>query len=148
MQRRHFSDSGSFLIFVDHCDCRICSGRYVSHCLGESGTFGSLDQLLLELEEYMDLTNNPQAFQKVRYFFPSVIPYNSRDLPTDTRQGRIASFSLHIHFRRNASWQGSLSWLDRSLSCPFRSVLELLQLLNNAIFGSGTNPEELWLMEG
>ena len=36
-------------------------------------------------------------------------------------------------FRQNASWQGSVTWLDKGREESFRSVLELLLLMDSAI---------------
>ena len=54
------------------------------------------------------------------------------------REGAVETFSLRILFRRNASWQGSLAWDSREE--PFRSVLELLFLLDAALRESAGDP--------
>ena len=40
---------------------------------------------------------------------------------------------VRVIFRQNASWQGSVSWLEGRRDESFRSVLELLMLLNSAL---------------
>ena len=54
---------------------------------------------------------------------------------SDTRQmtGKLATFALRILFRQNASWQGSVTWLEGGQEQSFRSVLELVMLFSNAL---------------
>lgn len=43
----------------------------------------------------------------------------------------LATFKIDVLFRQNASWQGSVVWVDKNLECQFRSVLELVLLMDN-----------------
>lgn len=45
----------------------------------------------------------------------------------------VVVFQIKILFRQNATWQGSLLWLDRQQEAQFRSVLELLELLDSVL---------------
>jgi hypothetical protein len=47
--------------------------------------------------------------------------------------GELATFSLRILFRQNASWQGSVSWLEGRREESFRSALELAMLIHSAL---------------
>ena len=38
-------------------------------------------------------------------------------------------------FRQNATWQGSLLWADEGMEAHFRSVLEVINLMNSALTG-------------
>ncbi|MBQ2819515.1 MAG: hypothetical protein IKM67_05230 [Clostridia bacterium] len=49
------------------------------------------------------------------------------------RKGRLATFSIRLMFRQNASWQGSVSWLEGSSEETFRSALELIFLMKSAL---------------
>jgi hypothetical protein len=48
-------------------------------------------------------------------------------------QGKVATFATKVLFRQNASWQGSVSWVEGQREEAFRSVLELLFLIDSAI---------------
>ena len=48
-------------------------------------------------------------------------------------KGKVATFVTKVLFRQNASWQGSVSWVEGKNEVPFRSVLELLLLIDSAI---------------
>lgn len=40
---------------------------------------------------------------------------------------------IRIYFRQHADWQGTIQWLEAGKTVPFRSVLEMLSLLNEAV---------------
>lgn len=59
---------------------------------------------------------------------------------TETKKaapGQPNSFLLSIHFRQNATWQGTVHWLDGKKTRHFRSVLELAALMQEAMDSSG-----------
>ena len=49
------------------------------------------------------------------------------------RRGNLATFAVRIMFRRNSSWQGSVTWMEGDQQENFRSVLELLLLIDSAL---------------
>lgn len=51
-----------------------------------------------------------------------------------------ASFLIQVQFRQNATWQGSIQWLDQKKTQRFRSTLELIQLMDSALDSRG--PDE------
>lgn len=52
------------------------------------------------------------------------------------------SFLIQIHSDQNATWQGTVNWIEKKQNLPFRSTLELLKLIDGAIESesSDTNP--------
>ena len=49
------------------------------------------------------------------------------------RKGMKATFAVYVCYRRNASWQGQVMWEEEKKKVNFRSVLELLKLMDNAM---------------
>lgn len=47
-----------------------------------------------------------------------------------------ATFVVRIHFRRNSTWQGTVTWIDSKRTQNFRSALELVQLMDSAMHDS------------
>ncbi len=41
-------------------------------------------------------------------------------------------FILRVQFRQNATWQGNIEWLEGKKSRPFRSILEMSKLMQEA----------------
>lgn len=54
-----------------------------------------------------------------------------------------SNFLIRIHFKQNTDWQGIIHWLETNKTVPFRSVLELIFLLNEAIDLSSNSKDEL-----
>ena len=51
-------------------------------------------------------------------------------------------FFLRVQYRCNSSWQGSLQWMDGRKTVVFRSVLELTNLINDAMADQGQGKQE------
>lgn len=45
---------------------------------------------------------------------------------------KTTTFLVRVQFRDNTSWQGRIEWLEGKKSKPFRSVLELIMLMQEA----------------
>jgi len=43
------------------------------------------------------------------------------------------SFLIQIKFRQNHNWQGTIQWFEGQKKLPFRSLLEMIQLIDNAL---------------
>ena len=54
-----------------------------------------------------------------------------------------ATFLIRIYFKQNANWQGTVQWLETNKTIPFRSSLELMFLLNEAVEKMPTTTGEL-----
>ena len=48
-----------------------------------------------------------------------------------------ATFVVRILFRRNATWQGTVSWREKRSQVNFRSFMELLLLMQEAVGRTG-----------
>lgn len=108
------------------------AGRFYNTCLPEGRVFQSLAQLLQEMEQILDNMDFPKAFTEVRSFTaPSELPRQT--CPPQQQTGRLATFSIRILFRQNMSWQGTVTWLEGQQEQSFRSVLELILLVCNAL---------------
>ena len=49
------------------------------------------------------------------------------------QEGTEGTFLVHVHFRQNATWQGQVTWVEKKHTCQFRSALELLKLMDDAL---------------
>ena len=47
------------------------------------------------------------------------------------------TFVVHVQFRRNATWQGTVKWAGQNQEQRFRSTLELLKIMDSAINTDG-----------
>lgn len=131
--RYPYYHTGSFVIHVDFCADGVLSGRFHFPSDGENGNFSSLMELILKMEQKLDENNSPQAFHSIRTFCPPQFLWEDRDSVQKPHSGKVATFAVNILFRRNASWQGNLTWLEEGENRHFRSVLELILLMNSAL---------------
>ncbi len=101
------------------------------YCDGES--FKSLSQFLVKMESMLDEMKFPQAHTETRSFgagarqIPEAEPLQTRE------RGTAATFRLKVIFRQHASWQGVVTWLETGKEESFRSVLELILLMDSAL---------------
>lgn len=99
--------------------------------LPEPLRFSSMAQLLFFMDELMDRENSPQRETEAREFCPVEAQPALRS--QTRREKNLAVFEIRVLFRQNASWQGSLLWRERKLEGHFRSVLELMRLMDSAL---------------
>ena len=109
-------------------------GRFYNPAREGGTSFESLSQMLVELEDLMDEYQLPQSFTTNRHFSdPGARPGGVAE--EEGQVGKKATFAVRILFRQNASWQGSVSWLEGKQEESFRSVLELILLMDGALRG-------------
>lgn len=121
-------------VCIDSYENEVPEGRFYNPYLNEGRNFRSMTQFLLEMEQALDAMDFPKAFTATRSFAKP--PGGDTGPPgTTTRMGKEATFAVRILFRQNASWQGSVTWLEGRQEQSFRSVLELILLMNSALTG-------------
>jgi hypothetical protein len=99
--------------------------------------FENAIQFVLLIDELQDTICFPRESMKTRSFSDPEEPKPVYERKTAEEAGMIgrslASFKLNIMFRQNASWQGNIVWIDNRTESQFRSVLELIMLLDSAL---------------
>ena len=120
------------VICVDSYDGYVPKGRFYNPAREGGTAFESLSQMLIGMEDLMDEYQIPQSFTTVRRFTDASL---SPETVAEElgQEGKVATFSVRILFRQNASWQGSVSWLEGKQEESFRSVLELILLMDGAL---------------
>ena len=119
------------LICVDSYEGGVPRGRL--YLPGQQGQrFDSLSQLLLRAEQLLE-QGGAQSFTIPRIF---ALAKPLRSAPCDADElarGKAATFEMRVLFRQHASWQGELLWLEKNARQSFRSVLELITLMDSAL---------------
>ena len=57
------------------------------------------------------------------------------------------TFEITVRFRQNATWQGQILWVDKGLKMNFRSALEMLKLMDEAVADGIKEDEEAIVWE-
>lgn len=130
-------------VCVDHYDGDIHGEAW--HCYNtEPIRFDGADSLALSLDRLFDRLGMPQQESWFRSFSGgkrvSTAPeaYDPPDKKQDQaeileKNGREATFAIHVQYRKNATWQGSLFWAEGGQWFLFRSALELLKIMDHLI---------------
>lgn len=143
-------------LLTEMCQSRICidsyengemQGKVVNPCYSGNLEFKNLISFLKIMEALFDKFEYPQSSMSTRHFAGKKAPAPVTDieftenldkedyLKTETR-GKLATFRIQVRFRQNASWQGTLTWVEGNKTENFRSVLELIMLMDSS-FAAG-----------
>lgn len=123
----------STLVCVDSYEHHVLAGRLYNPFCPEGKQFNSLIEYMLEMENLLDDMQFPQPFTTRRTFSEADSVRLSTAGENFPDMGERATFQVRILFRQNASWQGSVLWLEGGREESFRSVLELVLLMDSAL---------------
>ena len=118
----------------DRRDGRL-SGRLYNPYWDSEVSFNGVMDFLTTMEGLLDQMQFPQSFTAKRTFAAAPEQEAVRRPLTERRLGEEATFRIKVLFRQNASWQGTVKWEESGQEESFRSVLELLLLMNSAVSG-------------
>lgn len=126
------SENRRNLVCVDSYEGGILKGRFFN-AYQDMECFNSLSQFLVKMEQLLDQMQQPQSYTTPRTFSSLLQPEPVESSRTPSRRGKRATFELQVLFRQHTSWQGVLHWKERDLEQSFRSVLELVLLMDSAL---------------
>ena len=129
----HTNERRAMLVCVDSSEKGVWTGRYYNSSLKKGESFRSLVDFLMKMEKTLDQMYFPQSFSAVRRFTQEEETELIGASNEECQTGKAATFLIRILFRQNASWQGSILWLEGKKEESFRSVLELIFLMNDAL---------------
>ena len=95
--------------------------------------FESLSQLLLRGERLFEQSGGVQSYTTPRIFALAKPLEPAPCAATELTRGNAATFEMRILFRQHASWQGELLWMEKNTRQSFRSVLEMITLMDSAL---------------
>lgn len=103
--------------------------------------FNDLCEMLSSMESLYDTLSFPQAAFQPRHFTRIKKGNTQQERAVNEMEQRTdkdrATFVVHVQFRQNATWQGTVQWVDTNKSQNFRSTLELIKLIDEALDNSG-----------
>lgn len=134
-----FESPNLVVVCIDRGDREEYSGR-LYHCYHEGPVwFGNVLQMVRRMEEFYNALDYPQASTQDRCFIEK--RRNDRQEVTKVtdrgkimkQKGEIGTFVVRVQYRQNATWQGQVTWAEGQETRSFRSALELLKLIDNAL---------------
>ena len=118
------------VLCIDSYDDSVLKGRFYNPYIKEGMVFTSATDFLVKMENMLDEMHFPEAFNAVRTFAPKAS--FEKVSAKENKPGKLATFGVKVLFRQNASWQGSVTWLEGDSEQSFRSYMELLLLIDGA----------------
>lgn len=125
-------ENRKMVVCVDSYHNGVLKGRLYT-AFQEMEIFASLSQFLVKIETVLEVTRMPQSYTASRSFSTMLLPEDRTMAAGDIRPGTEATFELQILFRQHSSWQGMLLWQEQRERQSFRSVLELVLLMDSAL---------------
>jgi len=121
-------------------------GELFSRYLEAPYKFTSLIRMIYKMEEIFDSMKFPGAFMSPRTFGgkkghakkgglekKEAMKENADIVVKNDARGSKCTFEISVRYRQNATWQGQILWVEKNLQQSFRSVLEMLKLMDEAL---------------
>lgn len=156
------SASAKTLIRIFSYEDQVLTGSVSNEFYGRTMYFRDVVQMAAILESLFDSLSFPQSSMAYRSFrtpgrrrpmrqanFMKAggVVQTAANESIVNKEKEKASFVVHVQFRQNATWQGTITWVDKGVSQHFRSVLEMIRLMTEAVESTGETPEIGWVQE-
>lgn len=122
------------IVCVDTYDRNDVTGRLYNPYLTGGEEFHGLMDLIWKMEALLDGMRFPQPFTEDRSFRERRVTLSGMSAEVEMQKGNVGTFAIRILFRQNASWQGTVSWVEGKQEKNFRSALELLKSIDSALY--------------
>ena len=117
------------------------SGRLWHSYRTDAQTYGDFEQMVSLMEDLFDALNFPHPGTNERSFTPvqkTGEHYTERqkvmkDESLLNKHGDLGTFIIRVQHRQNSSWQGRITWMEQDKTINFRSVWEMVKLIENAV---------------
>ena len=120
--------------------------------------FNGIGQMTLRMEMLYDYLRFPFPGNNERTFGlekqVTRLTKERKRIMTDeellSKHGDIGPFIVRVQHRQNSSWQGRITWMEEDRTVQFRSVWEMIKLIESAVdivSSPDSLPEEAWFPE-
>ena len=133
------SNIARFKIIIEKTEDYDIGGILYNDFYGIAFDFQGIRQMLSILDDFFDYVNFPQATHEKRSFDEGKeirqkhLPRGLREVSAEEMQDKTAVFRLHVQFRQNSTWQGTLEWIPEKKTKRFRSELEMIRLIAESL---------------
>ena len=129
------------VLCINSVQCGQLAGLLYHSYSEEATPFQTVEQMVFQME---------QLYDRLRFPFPGT---NERSFSDVKRQeqvqierekvmsddkllqkhGDIGTFIVRVQHRQNSSWQGRITWMENDKTIQFRSVWEMIKLIESAV---------------
>lgn len=129
------------VLCVDQVENHHFQGR-IYHAYKDGATeFLNIDEALFHLEQLYDFLNFPHPTTNKRTFSEK---RQEADYGKDRQKvmsdekllsmhGDLGTFIIRVQHRQNSSWQGRITWMEENKTVYFRSIWEMIKLVESAL---------------
>ncbi len=146
------------VLCVDSASEGELSGSFYHSYSREAVPFSGIGQMTLRMEKLYDYLRFPFPGTNDRSFGPEKhltrLTQERKRIMTDdellSKHGDIGTFIVRVQHRQNSSWQGRITWMEEDRTVQFRSVWEMIKLIESAVdtvSAQDTESEEVWFPE-
>lgn len=151
-----YAASNMVIVSIDEYDKAKMRGRlchlYMEEADGKE--FSGVIQMIQIMDDFFDSIHMPMRSMEERHFVNRKVkdssdkgrcnesenvsrqPLQKQEIKNMAiKSGERATFVIHVCYRQNASWQGTVLWVDEKKRINFRSALELIKLMDRALNG-------------
>ena len=112
--------------------------------------FSNMGEMTFAMERVYDALKFPHPSTNTRTFVPAksageVFQERSRIMSDESllsKHGDIGTFIVRVQHRQNSSWQGRITWMEEDKTVCFRSIWEMIKLIENAVDTVSDQEEE------
>ena len=130
------------MLCVDGIDTNGCRGRFYHAYSHQPTSFWSLGEMLFKMETFFDKLNFPHRGNSARYFTDSgnvrIAHKEASKVMSDEKllehRGEQETFIIRVQHRQNNTWQGRITWADKNKTLNFRSIWEMVHLMEDALY--------------
>ena len=121
------------MICIDSYENGVPVGRFYNQYSADGILFHGAIDLIKKMDTMLNQMGTPQSFSRVRAFTEKPVADMTDAAKKVIDKGKVATFRVKVMFRQHTSWQGSITWQEGKCEEAFRSVMELLLLIDSAI---------------
>lgn len=119
-------------------------------CGAEAVPFGNTHTLLRSMNRFMDDLDYPQSSVSLRSYYPRQRdkrpdrPHNpsAEEVQRITEhRGKLATFTVYVKYRQNATWQGTAVHAESGGRGEFQSELEFLKIMDHLLAAQKASAE-------
>lgn len=137
----YISNPNAVVFCVDKHEDFLISGRFYTNYSFDGCVVRNLNELFVNMNRFFDEVAFPFETTTFRVFKNGESKHAEKrervkvmnDKELLNKHGDIGSFLINVQHRQNSSWQGNITWLEKSETINFRSVWELAHLINSAL---------------
>lgn len=141
----YIGSPNSVVLCVDRISRHRMTGRLYHRYSKQVIPFVSGEQAVFLMEQLFDSLQFPYPSTLERSFseeLKSAPTSRQERLMNDedllSRHGDLGSFIVRVQHRQNSSWQGTLTWMERDKTVHFRSIWEMIKLVESALNENGS----------